>query len=90
MGSTLKGKNLLLGNKFFPPRVDSNFEEKQKMKMAELLPLKMYPLTQRFDDDLISAGKAKEYKNSQKQRCIGIFDLYVLLHVHLSNACTNI
>ena len=45
MGSTLKGKNLLQRNKFFPLRVDPHIEGRLKKKMVVLLLLKIYLFT---------------------------------------------
>ena len=43
--STLIIKNLLLRSKLFPLRVDAHLEGREKMKMAELLPLKVGQFT---------------------------------------------
>ena len=44
MGSTLKGKNLLLGEQILSFSVVIPFN-KEKMEMTQLLPLKVYPFT---------------------------------------------
>ena len=45
MDSTLKQKNLPLGSKFFPLRINPLLKRHIEKKIVELLPLKMYPFT---------------------------------------------
>ena len=52
VGSTLKGKNLLLWSKFFPLRVDPHWEEKQKLYGRVASPENILNLLQIMHHDL--------------------------------------